>query len=204
MKIELGDVSHYLSSKNLLAPQFETVAYNYIGPALTYPVYKNGTIGRAKEDLLKTAHELNHKLAAQGGRAYLSVNKALVTQASAAIPVVPLYISILYKLMKEKGTHEGCIEQIYRLFKQAIHSPTLQTDSQGNVRIDDLEMAPDIQEKVMELWNKVNTENLSQLTDIAGYRDDFYRLFGFNYENVDTSVDVDPEVAIPSLIERSA
>lgn len=190
----------FLAKENLLAPGVKTVAYSYIGPELTHAVYKNGAIGKAKAHLLATAHNINKQLAAQQGEAVISVNKALVTQASAAIPVVPLYISLLYKLMKEQGTHEGCIEQIYRLFKDFLYAThSVQRDEQGQIRIDDLEMQPAIQKKIAELWPQINTENLETLTDIEGYRNDFYRLFGFNIEGVDYDADADPNVKIDSI-----
>jgi enoyl-[acyl-carrier protein] reductase/trans-2-enoyl-CoA reductase (NAD+) len=188
---------NFLAQEKLLAEGVVTVAYSYIGPELTYSIYKNGTIGRAKEDLLATAHRLDKTLQTMQGRALISVNKALVTQASAAIPVVPLYISLLYKLMKAKGTHEGCIEQMFRLFKDFLYAPQgLATDGQGQVRLDDLEMQAEIQEKIAELWPQVTTENVEQLTDLHGYRDDFYKLFGFNMPGVDYTVEVDPNIKI--------
>jgi len=187
----------FLSSRNLLTDDAVTVAYSYIGPELTYAVYKNGTIGRAKDHLFETAKKLDNKLS--GGRAFISVNKALVTQASAAIPVVPLYMSILFKLMKEKGTHEGCIEQIYRLLKDNIYSSNTNLDSEGRIRIDDLEMQPDIQAKIEEIWLQVNSENIEQLTDIKGYREEFYRLFGFDMDNIDYKTDVNVDLEIPSI-----
>ena len=190
----------FLASKNLLADDAVTVAYSYIGPALTHAVYKNGTIGRAKDHLFDTAKKLDKKLS--NGRAYISVNKALVTQASAAIPVVPLYMSILFKLMKEKGTHEGCIEQIYRLLKDNVYGDKINLDEEGRIRIDDLEMQPDIQSKIDELWSKVNTDNLNELTDIQGYRDEFYRLFGFDMNGIDYKADVNVDVKIPSILVR--
>lgn len=187
----------FLAKEKLLAPGITTIAYSYIGPHLTYPIYKNGTIGKAKEHLLQTAQHLNEQLQANQGRALISVNKALVTQASAAIPVVPLYISLLYKSMKAKGTHEGCIEQIYRLFKDQLyaeHPPTL--DQEGQIRIDDLEMQPAVQAEIAELWPQVTSENVEQFTDIAGYRQDFYRLFGFQIPGVDYNAEVDPQVKL--------
>ncbi len=189
----------FLAKENLLATGVKTIAYSYVGPSLTHAVYKEGAIGKAKEDLLHTAHKLHAKLQAQQGQALLSVNKGLVTQASAAIPVVPLYISLLYKLMKEKGTHEGCIEQMYRLFHDFLYAPHPKQDEQGQIRIDDLEMQADIQQKIAALWPQITTENLTQLTDIEGYRNDFYRLFGFNIPGVDYNAEVDPNVKIDSL-----
>ena len=171
-----------------------------IGPSVTWPIYKNGTIGLAKNDLERAAKAINATLKVNGyGRAFISVNKALVTQASSAIPVVPLYISILYKIMKAKGSHEGCIEQIDRLFRTQMYGGTgLTFDDAGRVRIDDWEMDPDIQAAVAELWPQVNTENLGALTDIAGYRTEFLKLFGFGLPGINYDVDIDPHVELPS------
>jgi enoyl-[acyl-carrier protein] reductase/trans-2-enoyl-CoA reductase (NAD+) len=188
-----------LAEGGVLSPGAKTVAYSYIGPDLTWAIYRNGTIGRAKEDLESTAARLSAKLAASGGAAYVSVNKALVTQASSAIPVVPLYISLLYKVMKERGLHEGCIEQIHRLFAEHLYrvdSPKL--DEAGRIRIDDWEMRPEIQAAVAALWPNVSTENLPQISDIAGYREEFLRLFGFGLPGVDYAASVDPDVPLPS------
>lgn len=193
----------FLSKENLLADNLITIAYTYIGPELTHDIYKEGTIGRAKDDLQKTANLLDAQLKPKGGKALLSVNKALVTQASAAIPVVPLYISILFKIMKETGTHEGCIEQIARLFSKEIYSANpAPLDEEGRVRLDDLEMQPEVQRKVSEIWPQVNTENLAQLTDVKGYCDEFHHLFGFGMPGVDYEADIDPEVKIDSIKEE--
>ena len=183
-----------LSDANLLAPGAQTVAYSYIGPEVTWPIYKNGTIGLAKNDLERAAKVLDAKLKTHGnGRAFISVNKALVTQASSAIPVVPLYISILYKIMKEQGTHEGCIEQMQRLFAtQMYNGRTLKVDDAGRVRIDDLEMVPAVQAAVREIWPTVTTANLVEKTDIAGYRCEFLKLFGFGLAGVDYEQEVEP------------
>jgi enoyl-[acyl-carrier protein] reductase/trans-2-enoyl-CoA reductase (NAD+) len=190
----------YLASENLLAEGVVTVAYSYLGPALTHAIYMHGTIGKAKEHLKSTADVLNQKLKALNGQAFVSVDKAVVTQASAAIPVVPLYISLLFKIMKENGTHEGCIEQIYRLYNEHLYSSQSSVrDAEGYIRIDDLEMRAEVQKKIEELWPQVTTENLSQLTDIKGYRDEFYRLFGFNIKGVNYEADVNPFVEIPSI-----
>lgn len=190
----------YLAEQDLLADGIKTVAYSYLGPVLTYAIYKNGTIGKAKEDLKATADRLNTKLATLHGEACVSVDKAVVTQASAAIPVVPLYISILFKVMKEKGLHEGCIEQIYRLFKDYLYAKQpLPRDEEGYIRVDDLEMRADIQEAVAAIWPQITSENINELTDVKGYCDEFYRLFGFNLPGVDYAADVDPNVKIESL-----
>ncbi|PAW64593.1 MAG: trans-2-enoyl-CoA reductase [Verrucomicrobiia bacterium Tous-C2TDCM] len=186
-----------LASAGALADGFTTVAYSYIGPDLTYPIYTNGTIGRAKEHLEQSAVRINSRFGA--GSAYVSVNKALVTQASSAIPVVPLYISLLYKVMKEADLHEGCIEQIQRLFAEHLASggaPVL--DEKGRIRIDDWEMRPDIQAAVASAWHTVTTENLSAISDFSGYRKEFLRLFGFGLEGVDYEADTNPEVSLPS------
>jgi len=196
-----------LLKENLLAPQAITVAYSYIGPELTYPIYRHGTIGRAKNHLEETATLLTAQLQKKvGGRALVSVNKGLVTQASAAIPVVPLYISLLYKVMKEKGVHEGCIEQMWRLFSHGLygqHDEYEYLDAEGRVRIDDFEMAPDVQEAVLKGWNAVNTSNVFETTDLEGYRKDFYALFGFGIPGVDYEKEVESEVSIPSIKEET-
>jgi enoyl-[acyl-carrier protein] reductase/trans-2-enoyl-CoA reductase (NAD+) len=188
-----------LEKGGALSKGAKTVAYSYIGPDLTWAIYRNGTIGRAKEDLEATAQRIHQKLSAAGGSAYVSVNKALVTQASSAIPVVPLYISLLYKVMKQKGMHEGCIEQIQRLFAERLcNGASVQLDETGRIRIDDVEMLPDIQAAVAGLWPSVTTENLPQISDIQGYREEFLRLFGFGLPGVDYDSDVTPEMALPS------
>jgi enoyl-[acyl-carrier protein] reductase/trans-2-enoyl-CoA reductase (NAD+) len=183
-----------LADAKLLAPGATAVAYSYIGPVHTWPIYKDGTIGAAKIDLERAARAIDAKLKAHGnGRAFISVNKALVTQASSAIPVVPLYISILYKVMKAAGTHEGCIEQMQRLFAtQLYNGSTLKFDSEGRVRVDDWEMRPEIQDPVSAIWPQVTTENLAALTDIAGYRTEFLKLFGFGLPGVDYDAEVEP------------
>ena len=168
-----------------------TVAYSYIGPKLTHPMYFEGSIGRAKAHLFETSKKLTEKYADSNIKAYIAVNKALVTQSSAAIPIVPLYITILYKVMKAKGVHEGCIEQMYRLFNQKLYAGEPVVDEQGRIRLDDLEMAQDVQDEVTKLWEGLNAENLSDCADIDGYWDDFYRLFGFGIEGVDYDADVE-------------
>jgi enoyl-[acyl-carrier protein] reductase/trans-2-enoyl-CoA reductase (NAD+) len=187
-----------LDEAGLIAPGATSVAYSYIGPSLTWPIYKNGTIGLAKNDLERAAKAINATLKVNGyGRAFISVNKALVTQASSAIPVVPLYISMLYKVMKAKGSHEGCIEQIDRLFRTQMYGGHgLTFDDAGRVRIDDLEMQPDVQAAVAALWPQVNTENLAALTDIAGYREEFLKLFGFGLPGINYDAEIDPHVIL--------
>jgi enoyl-[acyl-carrier protein] reductase/trans-2-enoyl-CoA reductase (NAD+) len=188
-----------LERAGVLADGATTVSYSYIGPTLTWAIYRNGTIGKAKEDLEATAARLNARLGAKGGRALISVNKALVTQASSAIPVVPLYISLLYKVMKADSSHEGCIEQIQRLFaKRLANGASPQLDEAGRVRLDDWEMRDRIQDAVSELWAKVSTENLPELSDIAGYRTEFLKLFGFGLPGVDYDADVDTLAPLPS------
>ena len=188
-----------LAAANVLAPGAKTVAYSYIGPDLTWAIYRNGTIGRAKEDLEATSQRLSEKLSATGGAAYVSVNKALVTQASSAIPVVPLYISLLYKVMKARGLQEGCIEQIERLFASHLYNgASPKVDDHGRIRIDDWEMLPEVQAEVAALWPTVTTENLPLISDIAGYREEFLRLFGFGLPGVDYEADTNPELALPS------
>jgi enoyl-[acyl-carrier protein] reductase/trans-2-enoyl-CoA reductase (NAD+) len=189
-----------LSEAGVLSEGATTVAYSYIGPEITHAVYREGTIGRAKDDLEATAARLREQLSATGGRAYVSVNKALVTQSSSAIPVVPLYISALYKVMKERGIHEGCIEQMYRLFSSRLYGEgEAAVDSRGRIRVDDREMLDDVQAEVAEIWEKLSTENINELTDIAGYRREFFQLFGFETDDIDYEADVDPNVEIPNL-----
>ncbi len=186
-----------LAGAGVLARGAVSVAYSYIGPRVTWAIYRNGTIGRAKEDLEATAARITEKLGPVGGRAYVSINKALVTQASSAIPVVPLYISLLYRIMKEKGLHEGCIEQIQRLFAERLYNgASPQLDDKGRIRIDDLEMRADVQETAEAVWPTVTTENLSAITDIAGYREEFLRLFGFGLPGVDYEAETDPMVPV--------
>jgi enoyl-[acyl-carrier protein] reductase/trans-2-enoyl-CoA reductase (NAD+) len=189
-----------LKAENLLAPGATTVAYSYIGPSLTEAVYRKGTIGRAKDDLEATAFTITDSLADINGKAYVSVNKALVTQASSAIPVIPLYISLLYKIMKEQGIHEGCIEQIQRLYAERLFSgKAIATDEKGRIRIDDWEMRSDVQEKIAELWQAATTENLADLGDLEGYRSDFHNLFGFGFDGVDYEADADEMVGVDSI-----
>ncbi len=189
-----------LKKENLLAEGATTVAYSYIGSSLTEAVYRNGTIGKAKDDLEATAFTITAALADIGGKAYVSVNKALVTQASSAIPVIPLYISLLYKTMKAKGIHEGCIEQIQRLFQDRLFSgKDIPVDEKGRIRIDDWEMRDDVQSEVEDLWNKVTTENLAQLGDLDGYKKEFYQLFGFDVEGVDYAKEADEMTQIESI-----
>lgn len=189
-----------LKAENLLAAGATTVAYSYIGPSLTEAVYRKGTIGRAKDHLEASAFAITESLAAIDGKAFVSVNKALVTQASSAIPVIPLYISLLYKIMKEEGIHEGCIEQIQRLYQERLYTGNeVPVDEKGRIRIDDLEMRPDVQEKVAKLWIEAVTENLAEIGDLEGYRKDFYNLFGFDVAGVDYKADANEVVNIESI-----
>ncbi len=188
-----------LIAADVLAPGVQTVSYSYIGPEVTWPIYKNGTIGKAKEDLEKVQQALDAKLAPLNGKAWVSVNKALVTQASSAIPVVPLYISLLYKVMKAEGTHEDTIEQMDRLFRDRLYSGNPQPDEAGRIRVDDWEMKPEVQALVGQRWTEVNTENLSEYGDFAGYQASFLRLFGFGLEGVDYAAETNPNVPVPSI-----
>ena len=177
-----------MKAADVLEKDAVTVAYSYIGPELTYPIYYDGTIGQAKRHLTKTAGEINEKY--QDVKAYISVNKALVTQASAAIPIVPLYFAILYKVMKEQGTHEGCIQQIARLFKDKLLADPVPADEKYQIRMDDWELREDVQSAVMEAWSRITETELSEIADVDGYWEDFYHMFGFRFENVDYDRDV--------------
>jgi len=189
-----------LAEADVLAEGVITVAYSYIGPSLTEKMYRKGTIGTAKDDLEATASKINQGLKEISGKAFVSVNKALVTQSSSAIPVVPLYISLLYKVMKQKGIHEGCIEQIQRLFEQRLYtSSAVPLDEGGRIRVDDWEMRDDVQSEVAELWLQANTESLANISDLAGYKNDFFNLFGFNVDGIDYSQEVNEMVDIPGL-----
>ena len=189
-----------LKGANVLAEGATTVAYSYIGPEVTEAVYRKGTIGRAKDHLEATAFEITKDLASLNGKAYVSVNKALVTQASSAIPVITLYISLLYKIMKAEGIHEGCIEQIQRLYQQRLYSgQAVPTDDQGRIRIDDWEMREDVQDRVAALWKESTTESLPEIGDLAGYKQDFLNLFGFGFEGVDYLADANEMVQVPSI-----
>ena len=191
-----------LVAEKLLAPKAITVAYSYIGPEVTWPIYKSGTIGRAKAHLAETADRLNAFLSEQiQGRALISVNKAVVTQASSAIPVVPLYNSILFKVMKEAGLHEDCIQQMYRLFAGLFdETSALKCDSVTCVRLDDLELKPEVQTEVQRIWERIHTDNLRTLSDFDGYKKNFLQLFGFECDGVDYNADVNPERPIRNLI----
>tara|TARA_X000000950_G_scaffold258040_1_gene325036 strand:+ start:1589 stop:2770 length:1182 start_codon:yes stop_codon:yes gene_type:complete len=185
-----------LSQAGVLTPETKTVAYSYIGPEVTWPVYKNGTIGTAKLDVERASRTISKKY---GIEAYVSVNKAVVTQASSAIPVVPLYISILFKIMKAKGTHEGCIEQIVRLFKDRLYEGDLYLDQDGRIRVDDWEMDSEVQAEVASIWPSVTTENLRDVSDFNAYQKEFLELFGFGLDGIDYSKDVEVDRPIQSL-----
>lgn len=174
-----------------------TVAYSYIGPSITHPMYLDGSIGMAKTHLYNTSKEITAEFA--NAKAYISVNKALVTQSSAAIPIVPLYISILYKVMKDKGIHEGCIEQMYRLYSDKLFVPTPAVDELGRIRVDDLEMREDVQREVAAIWADISDENVDALSDIDGYWEDFYQMFGFHLPGVAYEQDVDADTQIFSI-----
>lgn len=183
----------FLEEAGVLADNARTLAYSYIGPELTFPIYKDGSIGQAKKDLYRTADALTAEYKSKNGlEAYVAINKAVVTQSSAAIPSVPLYISIVYKIMKEAGTHEGYIEQMHRLFASKLYGPDgVVTDDQGLIRVDDWEMDPAIQTAVNEVWEKAASENIRSLTDLEGYWSDFHELFGFGLAGVDYKRDLD-------------
>ncbi|MDI3263320.1 MAG: trans-2-enoyl-CoA reductase family protein [Fulvimonas sp.] len=183
-----------LAAAGLLAPRAVTLAYSYVGTSITWPIYWHGTLGRAKQHLEATARALAARHA--GLAAYVGVMKSVVTQASAAIPVIPLYVSLVFKVMKEKGLHEGTIEQANRLFRDRLYrqdGAPPPTDAEGRLRLDDWELREDVQEAVKALWPKVTTENLYQLTDYAGYKHDFLKLFGFGRTDVDYDADVDAD-----------
>jgi enoyl-[acyl-carrier protein] reductase / trans-2-enoyl-CoA reductase (NAD+) len=189
-----------LKEANVLAEGVQTIAYSYIGPEVTEAVYRKGTIGAAKDDLEATAFNISENLKSINGKGYVSVNKALVTQASSAIPVIPLYISLLYKIMKADGIHEGCIEQIQRLFSKRLYSGVaIPTDEKGRIRIDDWEMRADVQEKVAKLWLLATTENLPEIGDLLGYRSDFHNLFGFGVAGVDYLAEADEMLMVASI-----
>jgi len=186
-----------LNDAGVLAPGAKSVAYSYIGPEATWPVYTNGTIGQAKKDVERAAAAITETYDCA---AYVAVNKAVVTQASSAIPVVPLYISIIIKLMKEKGTHEDCIEQMVRLFDDRLYGKDLQLDDLGRIRVDDWEMQPDIQAKVIEIWPSITSETLDVLGDYTGYQHNFLTLFGFGLNGVDYDEDVEIDLPLPSSL----
>ncbi len=190
-----------LGAAGALADGARTTAFTYIGEKMTWDLYWDGTIGQAKKDLDTKVLSIREKLAQTGGDARVSVLKAVVTQSSSAIPVMPLYLAMLFKEMKAEGSHEGCIEQLYRLFTEGLYCDNPRLDNEGRLRMDELEMRPNIQDKVAESWAKISTENLHSLTDFEGYKQEFLGLFGFNITGVDYEADVNPEVAIDNLVK---
>jgi len=188
-----------LDNAGVLADGAKTTAYTYIGEKITWDIYWHGTIGAAKKDLDKRVVGIRERLAAKGGDARVSVLKAVVTQASAAIPAMPIYLAILFKVMKARGTHEGCIEQIDRLFRDAMYGEKA-LDEEGRQRVDDLELLPEVQAEVADLWAQIGTENLDELSDFAGYREEFLQLFGFEVPGVDYDADVDPAITISQMV----
>ena len=190
-----------LQAAGVLADQALTLAYSYIGPSVTEPIYRKGTIGRAKDHLEATAKTINEKLKTTGGKAYVSVNKALVTQASSAIPIIPLYISLLFKVMKSKKIHEGCIEQIQRLYADKLFSGAdVPIDEAGRIRIDDWEMREDVQTEVARLWDEATTETIHAIGDLNGYTKDFKNLFGFGFKTIDYHRDENEMVGMEGLV----
>ena len=187
-----------MKDADVFADNAVTVAYSYIGPVLTHPIYFDGSIGKAKQDLYKTADEIDEQV--DGVKAYVSVNKAVVTQSSAAIPIVPLYLSILLKVMKEKNLHEDCIQQMYRLVHDRLCNPSgVPVDDRRLIRMDDYEMKPEVQQAVEKVWNEISHDNLAEAADIDEYWKEFYEIFGFKIAGVDYDADCDIQVQIPSL-----
>ena len=190
-----------LLEANVLSENAMTLAYSYIGPQVTEAVYRKGTIGKAKDHLEATAFDITSLLKSINGKAYVSVNKALVTQASSAIPVIPLYISLLYKTMKEKGIHEGCIEQIDRLFRERLYTnEAILLDEKERIRIDDWEMREDVQDTITQLWAQADTDTLPNIGDLPGYKSDFLNLFGFGFEGINYLEDVNENIPIEGLV----
>lgn len=189
-----------LIEANVLATGAKTAAFTYVGEKVTWDLYWHGTIGQAKKDLDKKVVGIREKLANVGGDARVAVLKAVVTQASSAIPIMPLYLALLFKAMKEDGSHEGCIEQLYRLYAECLYSEFPRMDSEGRIRVDELELRPEIQQRVGDDWLKVTNENMTELTDIKGYKHEFLKLFGFDIDSVDYEADVDPVVPIAGLV----
>jgi len=192
-----------LADAGVLAPGAKTTAYTYIGEKLTWDIYWHGTIGAAKKDLDKRVVDIRAKLAETGGDARVSVLKAVVTQASAAIPAMPIYLAILFKVMKARGVHEGCIEQIQYLFRKGLYSSEPEMDAEGRLRADAKELNPEVQAAVADVWDSIATENLSELSDFAGYKREFLQLFGFEVDGVDYEADVDSLVDIDGLIDAT-
>ncbi len=189
-----------LHEADVLAPGAKTTAYTYIGDRITHDIYWDGTIGAAKKDLDQKVLTIRDTLAANGGDARVSVLKAVVTQASSAIPVMPLYLGLLFKVMKEDGSHQGCIEQIDLLFRESLYGASPKLDDDGRLRADYLELQPHIQQKVEQLWASINDDNLFEISDMEGYKHEFLKLFGFEMDGVDYDADVDPAVPIKNLV----
>ena len=181
-----------LGQAGVLADGCKSVAYSYIGTELTWPIYWEGALGKAKEDLDRAAHTINDTLATTGGQANVAVLKSVVTQASSAIPVMPLYISMAFKVMKDKGIHEGCMDQVYRLFSTKLFTEQtdVSTDDKNRFRLDDWELRDDVQQECLQIWEKITTENLFDLTDYQGYKKEFLQLFGFEVAGVDYDAEV--------------
>ncbi|HEY9033119.1 MAG TPA: enoyl-ACP reductase FabV [Pseudomonadales bacterium] len=190
-----------LDEAGVLADACKTTAYTYIGEKITWDIYWHGTIGAAKKDLDTRVKTIAARLSGRHGDAHVAVLKALVTQASSAIPIMPLYLALLFRVMKEKGVHEGCIEQIYGLFNECLYNDQPRLDQDNRYRMDHKELTADVQEAVSQLWPQVTSDNIDQLTDFAGYQADFLKLFGFGLPGVDYTADVDPEVPISGLVE---
>lgn len=189
-----------LDEAGVLAEGAKTTAYTYIGEKLTWDIYWHGTIGAAKKDLDRRVLSIREKLAKSGGDARVSVLKAVVTQASAAIPAMPIYLALLFKVMKARGVHEGCIEQVDGLMRDSLYSRSPILDEEGRLRADGKELDPEVQAEVAALWDRVDTDNLHELSDFKGYREEFLQLFGFEIPGVDYDEDVDPQVPIDGLI----
>jgi len=189
-----------LSEAEVLAEGAKTTAYTYLGAEPTWDIYWNGTIGAAKKDLDEKAKAINDKLAPIDGEARVSVLKAVVTQASSAIPVMPLYLSMLFKIMKAEGTHEGCIEQVELLFRESLYGDNPKLDEDGRLRADYKELAPHVQQQVSDLWQQVQSDNIDALTDFKGYQTEFLQLFGFEMPGVDYDAEVNPEVPIANMV----
>ncbi|MFA5632884.1 MAG: enoyl-ACP reductase FabV [Porticoccaceae bacterium] len=188
-----------LDEAGVLAEGAKTTAFTYIGEKITWDIYWDGTIGQAKRDLDRRVLDIRAKLAARQGDARVSVLKAVVTQASSAIPIMPLYLSLLFRAMKADGSHEGCIEQLHRLFSECLYSDSPRLDDEGRLRVDELELRPEIQNAVADAWAKVTNDNIAEMTDFAAYKEEFLHLFGFAFDNVDYEADVDPVVPIARL-----
>lgn len=195
---------HKLLERGLLADGCVTTNYTYLGSEVTWPIYHHGTIGKAKEDLDRAAAALAGPMAAVGGRAFVVVMKGLMTQAASAIPGMSIYLSLLFKAMKEAGTHEGCIEQTTRfLATQLYGGGELRMDGEGRIRMDELEMADEIQAFVKESWPAVSEENLAEITDFEGYRQAFLEMHGFGFDGVDYEAEVDPAVPIELMADST-